>query len=183
MEHTIPRGLGDMSWQEENQVESVVLESHSDCSVESVTPTCPHTRSHSPSGVWLSLPLLVWVLMSSTSSLPSPPPHPPPLSFLPHTHAHTRCHPCFPSVTLYSADSSVACQKCWSLIATVRWDRLFGIEFPMTAVNYGAGVGCGSCLGTVLPLWGPADSKISSLTVNMHLAVRLGLIHPTQYYT
>ena len=108
-----------------------------------------HSLSHSPSGVWLSMPLSVWLRMSLTRSLVPPTHHPPTHT---HTHTHTESHPCFPSVTLYSADSSVACQKCWSLIATVRWDGPRGIEFRMTAVNCGAGVGSGSCLGTVLPL-------------------------------
>lgn len=127
---------------------------------DSCLHTYAHSLSHSPSDVWLSMPLSVWLRMSLTSSPVLPPPT------LLHTHTHRQSHPCFPSVTLHSADSSVACQKCWSLIATVRWDGLCSIEFRMTPVSYDAGVGSDSCLGTVLLLKGPATWKIPSWIVN-----------------
>lgn len=134
-----------------------------------------HSVSHSPSGVWLSMALSVWLRMSLTSS-PVPTPTVPPT----HRHTHTQSYPCFPSVTLYTADSSVACQKWWSLIATIRWDGPRSIGLRMTALNCGAGGGWGSCFGTVLPLWGPADSKISSRTVHTE-PLDHWLIHPTQF--
>lgn len=88
--------------------------------------------------------------------VPTPPPpqnHPPTLPSLRNTHPHRHIHsyPCFPSVTLFSADSSVASPKGRPLIATVRWDRPNAIEFQMTGLWSWYGHS-GSCWGTVLPL-------------------------------
>lgn len=85
------------------------------------------------------------------------PPQPATLPSLRNTHPHRHIHsyPSFPSVTLFSADSSIASPKGRPLIATVRWDGPRGIEFQMTGVWswYGRS---GSCWGTVLPLlWPP----------------------------
>lgn len=72
-----------------------------------LTPACPpaHTHpSHSPSGVWLSMPLSVWLRMSLTSSLVPPPPRVHKHVCI-HSSTPTQSRPCFPSVILRSADS------------------------------------------------------------------------------
>lgn len=77
-----------------------------------------------------------------------------------HPHRHIHSYPCFPSVTLFSADSSVASPKGRPLIATVRWDGPLGIEFQMTGLWSWYGHS-GSCRGTVLPLLWPAPRPLS----------------------
>lgn len=108
-----------------------------------------HSLSHSPSGVWLSMPLSVWLRMSLTSSLV--PPNPPSLL---HTHTEPSLFPiCHPLLSRQQCRLSKVlvidcyCKVGWALRYWISSDciklwgwcgqwQLFGYRAPFVAASW-----------------------------------------------